>query len=165
MKTNQAVKLLGVLTLCALLTSLSGCYFVAQNEAQKTQLQVRAFQTRTYKTTDVDMVMKACLNVLQDEGYAVKNVVPQIGLLVAEKAGKNDSFGEWFWFGISVKNLEATVNVAVVGKETKVRANFIEKKNNIYGGQFTANPIDDEKFYQDFFAKVDKGIFIQKEGI
>ncbi|BCB95759.1 hypothetical protein JZK55_06810 [Dissulfurispira thermophila] len=39
---------------------------------EKTQLQIREFQTRIYDTNDVKMVMKAMLNVLQDDGFIVK---------------------------------------------------------------------------------------------
>ncbi len=42
---------------------------------QKTQLQIREFQTRSYETNDVKMVMKAMLNILQDDGFIVKNAV------------------------------------------------------------------------------------------
>ena len=42
---------------------------------QKTQLQIRQFQTRSYETNDTKMVMKAMLNVLQDDGFIVKNAV------------------------------------------------------------------------------------------
>ena len=34
-----------------------------------TQLEKRQFQTRTYDSTDKALVMKAMLNVLQDEGF------------------------------------------------------------------------------------------------
>jgi hypothetical protein len=34
---------------------------------------------------------------------------------------------------------------------------------NNRGGISKAHTIDDPKYYQDFFAKVDKGIFLEKE--
>ena len=42
-------------------------------EPQKTQLQIIEFQTRTFQVKDQKLVLKAMLNVLQDDGYIVKN--------------------------------------------------------------------------------------------
>jgi len=50
-----------------------------------TQTQIREFQTRYYDTNDVKLVMKSVLNVLQDDGFIVKNAVPELGLLTANK--------------------------------------------------------------------------------
>jgi hypothetical protein len=36
---------------------------------------------------------------------------------------------------------------------------------NNRGEVMLVQQVDDEQYYQDFFSKVDKGIFIQKEGI
>lgn len=52
---------------------------------QQTQLQIREFQTRTYETKDTKMVMKAMLNVLQDDGFIVKNANVDLGLITATK--------------------------------------------------------------------------------
>src|SRR3989338_4775268 len=49
------------------------------------QLQVRQMQTHDYETQDYKMVMKAMLNVLQDEGFIVKNVDVKLGFLMGEK--------------------------------------------------------------------------------
>ena len=46
-----------------------------------------------------------------------------------------------------------------------MRMNFQLKAYDNHGDLITLGQIDDEQFYQDFFAKVDKGIFIQKENI
>jgi hypothetical protein len=51
----------------------------------KTQLEIREIQTRSYDTPDTKMVMKAVLNVLQDEGYNIKNAETELGLLTASK--------------------------------------------------------------------------------
>ncbi len=135
-----------LLVLGVALVLLSGCtYFATQSE--KTQLQIRSYQTRSWPIADAKLIMKACINVLQDDGYAVKNAVPDVGLIVAEKSAKNESFGEWFWFGISTVNREATINITVKKNETTVRANFLDRKSNVYGGPFSVVQIDDEKFY------------------
>ena len=40
-------------------------------QKQKTQLEIREMQTRTYETNDPTMVVKAMLDVLQDDDYTV----------------------------------------------------------------------------------------------
>src|SRR5210317_827536 len=52
---------------------------------EKTQLQIRQIQTRTYEIAESELVMKAMLNVLQDDGFIVKTAVPELGLLTATK--------------------------------------------------------------------------------
>lgn len=139
-----------------------------------TQLQIREFQTRTYETNDIKMVMKAMLNVLQDEGFIVKNAVMDLGLLSAEKSvdieSKGEAFFAAFFAGVHARwkkasIIECTANVSDFGKQTRVRVNFQVKILDNKGGIVELKQIDDEKYYQEFFSKVDKGIFIQKEKI
>ena len=58
---------------------------------------------------------------------------------------------------------EVSANVTEYGKTTKVRVNFIVKTYDNRGDPLEIKKIEDQKFYQEFFTKVDKGIFIQKE--
>lgn len=141
---------------------------------QKTQLQIREFQTRSYDATDTKMVMKAMLNVLQDEGFIVKNAVVELGLLTAEKQvdveSKTEAFFAAFFAGAQARwkkacFIECSANVSEYGKQTRVRINFQSKILDNKGGIVELKQIEDEKFYQEFFSKVDKGIFIQKEKI
>ena len=67
---------------------LSACTvirFPEQIKTPQTQLQTREYQTREFDTNDVKLVMKAMLNVLQDDGFVVKNAVMDLGLLTATK--------------------------------------------------------------------------------
>ena len=139
---------------------------------QKTQLQIREFQTRTYETNDVKMVMKAVLHVLQDNGFMVKNAVVDLGLLTAEKEVDVESQGEAFFATFfagaharwkKANMVECTANVSEFGETTRVRVNFQTKIVDNRGGIMKIDQIEDPVFYQNFFAKVDKGIFIQKE--
>lgn len=144
---------------------------------QKTQLEKRQFQTRSYDCTDKALIMKAMLNVLQDEGFIVNNANPLLGFISGEKEfDVNDksidiskdfgtSRGSLNWKGVRVAVIESTANVTEYGKETKVRINFKRKLLNVYGNAQVINDIDDENYYQDFFAKIDKAIFIQKQKI
>jgi hypothetical protein len=151
-----------------------GCVTASSGRAPKTQLQIREYQTRSYDTNDYKMVMKAVLNTLQDEGYIVKNAVVDLGLLTATKEVNVEDKGEVLLQKLLRKNkatwaknsiFEATANVSEYGSETRVRLNFQVKTFNNKGNVQGVRQINDAKFYQDFFAKVDKGIFIQKENL
>jgi hypothetical protein len=42
-------------------------------------------QTREFETAETTMVLKAMLNVLQDDGYIVEQVNPEVGFFNASK--------------------------------------------------------------------------------
>jgi len=162
--------------------------------AQKvdSQLQVRERQTREFDTNDTKLVLKAVLNTLQDDGFIVKNANTELGLLTAQKevdmnsssTSKNSDDNVWGAIFDSMLNsnrnrntnqqnkpvkkfklIEVSVNVSEIGSRSKVRANFQAKILDDSGKTLDVYEVDDLKFYQDFFAKVDKGIFIQKSGL
>ena len=142
-----------------------------------TQLEKRQFQTRTYQTVDKPLVMKAMLNVLQDEGFIVYNANPLLGFIYGVKdfdtADKNIDISKEFGLsksrlnlnGIRVATIETTANVTEYGKSMRVRVNFKRKLLNIYGNAQFIDDVNDETYYQDFFSKVDKAIFLQKQKI
>jgi len=150
-----------------------------QKEAPKatTQLEKRSYQTRTFDNIDKPTVMKAMLNVLQDEGFIVNNANPLLGFISGTKefdvSDKTINIEKEFgvkpgalaWKGIRVATIEATANVSDFGNEIRVRINFKRKLLNMYGNAQVINDINDENYYQDFFAKVDKAIFIQKQKV
>jgi hypothetical protein len=173
-----------LIVLCSLI--LGACTVVNQQSTpppQKTQLQTRQVQTREYDTNDVKLVMKAVLNVLQDDGFIVRNAQIELGLLTATKevdlqsrnSGSNQFWSDFFR-GLDrnrgqreslfnkLKQIESSVNVSEFGKQSKVRANFQVKILDNQGNTVEVYQVEDPKFYQEFFMKVDKGIFIQKQG-
>ena len=138
----------------------------------KTQLEIREFQTRDYDTSDVKMVMKSLLNVLQDDNYIVKNANVELGLLSAAKELNVENKGQAVLLTLLAgqnarwkKNstIECSGNVTEMGKVCKVRINFQIKTLDNKGGVVDVKTIEDPVFYQEFFAKVDKGIFIGKQ--
>jgi hypothetical protein len=138
----------------------------------KTQLEIREFQTRDYDTSDSKMVMKSLLNVLQDDGYIIKVANVEMGLLSATKEVNIENKGEAFIMALLAghnarwkKNsiIECSGNITEMGKVCKVRMNFQVKTMDNKGGVVDVKTIDDPIFYQTFFAKVDKGIFIGKQ--
>src|SRR5262250_2252166 len=141
----------------------------------KTQLEVREFQTRTFDTADSKLVMKAMLNVLQDDGYVVKNAVVELGLITASKdidiapgrSGPSDGFGGLGGAVIfggpqtaptyrKTEVRDFTGNVSEFGTQTKVRVSFQSKVLDNRGETVSVEPIDDPVFYQDFFSRMDK---------
>ncbi|MFH0800241.1 MAG: hypothetical protein V2A66_08705 [Pseudomonadota bacterium] len=165
-----------LMTALSLLILVSSCSWFT-SEPPKTQLQIREFQTRTFDTKDPKLVIKALLNVLQDEGFIIKNADANLGFLSATKEvdlGGGSPFGfSWGttnnskeparWNKLSV--IDATANVSEYGKQCRVRVNFQKKILDNLGAVVEAGPIDDGNYYQIFFEKVDKGIFLQKENL
>lgn len=174
------------------LIGLVGC--VAAPPPPQTQLEVRAYQTRDFATADTSLVMKAMLNVLQDDGYVVKNAVVDLGLITAEKEidvapGRSDASGGGGLFGgfggtvifggpgpggVAVgsdgppayrktERRDFTGNVSTFGSQTRVRVSFQRKVLDNRGGVVEVAPIDDLQFYQDFFSRMDKSVFLQQE--
>ena len=162
-----------------LLLLISGIYNSAYAKANEvitpqTQLQKRQYQTRQYDGISKIALMKAMLNVLQDEGFIVNNANSLLGFISgAKEFSTNDktiNIEEEFGtkkglYGAAVAVVEATANVSDFGKETRVRINFKRKLLNVYGNAQKIEEITDEKYYQNFFSRVDKAIFIQKQKI
>lgn len=168
-----------------LAASLAGC--TAGREPPKTQLEVREFQTRTFDTADHKLVMKAMLNVLQDDGYVVKNAVVDLGLITATKdidvapgrSGSGGLLGGTVVFGgpggvifggpqnqpgyNKTETRDFTGNVSEFGAQTKVRVSFQRKVLDNRGDVVEVEAIEDPVFYQDFFSRMDKSLFLQKE--
>lgn len=170
---------------------VAGCTVVSfQQQVQplKSQLQTREFQTREFDTNNTKLILKAMVNVLQDDGFVIKNADAELGLLFATKEinisrtaqrSDNDAFWNAFFESMNdkrsrpqgkemtynkIKIVEASINVTELGLRSKVRANFQAKILDNLGNAVDVYPVEDQKFYQDFFSKVDKGIFLQKQG-
>lgn len=175
--------------LLAALTLVAGC--TAGVRPQKTQLEVREYQTRTFDTPDTKLVMKAMLNVLQDDGYVVKNAVVDLGLITAAKEidiapGRSGPSGGDIFGGLGgtvifggrggvvvgpqapptyskTEVRDFTGNISEFGKQTKVRVSFQRKVLDNRGDVVEVEPIGDAAFYQDFFSRMDKSLYLQTE--
>ena len=139
-----------------------------------TQLQKRTFQTRTYASSDKVLVMKALLNVLQDEGFMVYNVNSLLGFIYSVKdfdtTDPNIDISKEFgltksrlnYNGIKVATLESSANVTEYGDNIRVRVNFKRKLLNEYGNAQLVEDIDESSFYDEFYSKVDNALNLQK---
>jgi len=156
-----------------LLFTLAACAPGPVKPAQ-TQLQMREFQTRLYQNADMRTVMKAMINVLQDEGFMVRNADKDLGFISANKEVDVENPSEAFLARVFAgaaarykKNsvIECSVNVSDFGKDTRVRVIFQTKVIDNFGSPVSTAQVDDPNYYQDFFAKVDKSIFLEKQAI
>jgi len=161
------------LPLVSIMLLVGGCF---TPKPEKTQLEIREFQTRSYDTTDFKMVMKAVMDALQDEAFIIKQADLDLGFISAQKELDVTSGGEVFVsrflavFGGSGryrKNsiTEASGNISQFGDQIRVRVNFQNKIIDNQGKIVEIQQIDDQNFYQEFFSKVDKSIFIAKEEV
>lgn len=181
-----------LLAAAALLALAAGCMPPAP--PPPSQLEVREYQTRTFDTADTALVMKAMLNVLQDDGFVVKNAVVDLGLITAQREsdlapGRSGGNGGGFFGGLggiviggtgpggvvvggqqeaSFSKTEVrdfTGNVSAFGKQTKVRVSFQRKVLDNRGQVVEVEPISDLATYQQFFSRMDKSLFLQKEDL
>jgi hypothetical protein len=182
-----------LLCIAALLAEIAGGCALDKGPP-KSQLQIRQFQTRDFDTTDAKLVMKAMLNVLQDDGYVVKNAVIDLGLITAMKEidlapGRSGSGGGGLFDILGggtvilggtgnvvvgtqgearyrkTEVLDFTGNVSEFGAQTKVRISFQRKVLDNRGEVVEVKPIDDQDFYQEFFSRMDKSVFLQREDL
>ena len=140
-----------------------------------TQLQKRNFQTRTYQSNDKALVMKALLNVFQDEGYMVYNVNSLLGYIYSVKdfdtTDPNIDISKEFgitksrmsYNGVKIATVESAANVTELGDNIRVRVNFKRKLLNEYGNAQLVEDIDEQSFYENFYSKVDNSLNLQKQ--
>jgi len=164
---------LSIILSCLCLIAISGCGG-SMKKPQKTQLEIRQLQTRDFDTSDTTIVLKAMMNVLQDDGYMIKQASTELGFFSATKEVNSENKGEKFWQYVwwgpmgtwtETTVIDCTANVSPYGEKTRVRVSFQVKRMNNKGACEEVHTIDEAEFYQDFFSKVDKGIFIEKEQI
>jgi len=140
-----------------------------------TQLQIRQIQTRFYEIKNTKRAMKAILNVLQDEGFMPKEVDVDVGFAYAVKEMDVEDAGERFWAKFwhgredakwrKSSIIECAANVTELRDGMRVRLSFQVKVLDNNGQVLSLETIDDPRFYQDFFSRVDKSVFIEKEGV
>jgi len=142
---------------------------------QMSQLEIREMQTRSYENGGVSFkqVMKAIINVLQDDGFIIKNADKELGFITAvQETDVETPWGSAFAIGFGdqqpryPKNAinEGSVNITERGKRMQVRAIFQKKVLDNLGGTSSVHQITNLEYYQKFFSKVDKGLFLEKQG-
>lgn len=101
------------------------------------QVQLRQIQTREYATLDTRDTMRSVLATLQDLGFVIDEANFDVATITATK----------------LQDYQIRMTVTVRERDAKrlaVRAN----------ARFNETPIEDPRAYQDFFAVLDKAMFL-----
>ncbi len=108
------------------------------------QMKLRSFQTRTFDVKNRQLAMRAVITALQDLGFIIERANEPLGLVTAAR------FAEPNYYDV----LGVTVTVRPEGEgRMMIRANAI----------YNNKPIEDPKPYQNFFATLERSLFITKE--
>jgi len=122
----------------AVLLALSAC--ASNNEAITgggSQVQIRQIQTREYDTLNRRDTLRSVLATLQDLGFVIDKASYELGTITATKLRDHQ--------------IRMTVTVRERNSERlAVRAN----------ARFDESPVEEPQAYRDFFAALDKAMFL-----
>ncbi len=164
---------------------LGGCATVERSALPMpaSALQARQAQTRTIEGVESGVVLKAALSALQDEGFVIRQVNAELGLLTAVKEWRSrkqpglSRTVKWLaalpTYGASLlvptgktefTTVEANVNVMAEADETRVRISLVSKVTDGQGRLCSVMPVEDADVYQGLLARLDKAVYLEKEG-
>lgn len=130
-------KLVLVLIVCSFITV--GCATTQQRllDSESSQVQLRSIQTRAFDTTDKEKTLRTVMSTLQDLGFVLDKADATLGTVSATK--------------LKGYALRMTVTVRPRGEtQLLVRAN----------AQYNVQPVTDPEPYQQFFASLEKAMFL-----
>ena len=105
-------------------------------------VQLRSYQSRVFDTTDKEKTLRTIIATLQDLGFVVDKADATLGSVSATK--------------LSGYELRMTVTVRPRGeKQLIVRAN----------AQYKEKAVEEPKPYQDFFAALEKSMFLAAQQV
>jgi hypothetical protein len=108
------------------------------------QMKLRSYQSRTFEVGDRNRAIRGVMATLQDLGFIIERANAELGLVTAAR------FAEPNFYDI----IAVTVTVRPqAGGKMLVRANAI----------YNNAPLDDPKAYQNFFAALQRALFLGKE--
>ena len=116
-----------------------GCATTQQRllDSDSSQVQLRSIQTRAFDTTDKEKTLRTVMATLQDLGFVIDKADSTLGTVSATK--------------LNYYSLRITVTVRPRGEtQMMVRAN----------AQYNVTPITDPEPYQQFFASLEKAMFL-----
>lgn len=119
---------------------LSGCATTVQKAfvTQESAVQLRSIQTRAFDTIDKKMMMQTIISTMQDLDFVIDKADFLLGSVTGSKFLKNAI-------------IKMTVTVRTRGeKQLLVRAN----------AQYGIKTIEDPQTYQNFFAALEKALFL-----
>ena len=135
-----------VVLVAALLTQ--GCAAAEPNRdllaPTEAQMKIRSVQTRTFDVQDRQQAMRGVITALQDLGFIIERANEPLGLVTAARFAEPNYY--------DVLGVTVTVRPEAEGRMT-IRANAI----------YNNKPIEDPKVYQNFFATLERSLFINKQ--
>ena len=123
---------------------LTGCATRNQRilASDQSEVAIRQIQTRAFDTTDKPKTLRTVIATLQDLGFVMDKADQDLGSVSATKL---DGYA-----------LRITVSVRPRGeKQLAVRAN----------AQYTVTTVDDPEPYQQFFAALEKAMFLTAQQV
>jgi hypothetical protein len=127
---------------------LQGCSAPEPNQdllaLTEAQMKIRSVQTRTFDVKDRQLAMRGVIAALQDLGFIIERANEPLGLVTAAR------FAELNFYDIV--GITITVRQENAGRMV-IRANAI----------YNNKPIEDPKVYQNFFATLERSLFMTKE--
>lgn len=105
------------------------------------QMKIRSMQTRTFDIEDRDQAIRGVVAALQDLGFIIERANEPLGLVTAAR------FAE--------PNYHDVVTVTVIVR-TQAGGRKLIRANAIYNHR----PIEDPKVYQNFFASLERSLFV-----
>ncbi len=136
------------MVVAALLAVAQGCAapqpspdLLAPTEAQ---LKIRSVQTRSFDVKERQAAMRGVIAALQDLGFIIERANESLGLVTAARFAEPNFY--------DVVGVTVTVRPEAEGRMT-IRANAI----------YNNKPIDDPKVYQNFFATLERSLFVGKQ--
>lgn len=108
------------------------------------QMKIRSVQTRTFDVKDRQAAMRGVIAALQDLGFIIERANEPLGLVTAARFAEPNFY--------DVLGVTVTVRPQAEGR-MMIRANAI----------YNNKPIEDPKVYQNFFATLERSLFIAKE--
>ena len=148
MKSNlhSRLKHLTLLPLVASALTVAGCETmqarVMDSTTNKSAVQLRSMQSRSFDTNDRQKAMRTVIATLQDLSFVIDKADMDLGTISATKLD-----GYALRMTVSVRPHEA--------KKIVVRAN----------AQFNIQPVTEPKPYQDFFVALEKAMFLTAQAV
>lgn len=141
-------------------------------------LKIRSAQSRTFDTTSDKQLLQASISVLQDMGYTIKESSSEYGVLTAIKESSAISTGQVALALVSAicgspntvidKTQYISASLVVLDKDntnksvarTVFQRVIVRTDNSQY-----EETITDPKIYAEFYAKLDKALFLEMNNI
>jgi hypothetical protein len=108
------------------------------------QMKIRSVQTRAFDVKDRQTAMRGVIAALQDLGFIIERANESLGLVTAARFAEPNFY--------DVVGVTVTVRPEAEGRMT-IRANAI----------YNNKPIEDPKVYQNFFATLERSLFVGKQ--